>query len=71
MGGVQALQAVSILLGVGSPLIGRLLVFSGLYSSFEELRIKKNPRCLACGPKPEIKRLIDYDEFCSRGKAAL
>jgi adenylyltransferase/sulfurtransferase len=55
MGTVQALQAISVLLGKGSPLIGRLLVLTGLDSSFEELRVKKDPQCPACGPKPEIE----------------
>jgi molybdopterin/thiamine biosynthesis adenylyltransferase/rhodanese-related sulfurtransferase len=64
MGAVQAAQAISILLGKGSPLVGRLLVFSGLDSSFEELRIRKDPRCPMCGPNPTIKKLLDYYQFC-------
>jgi adenylyltransferase/sulfurtransferase len=64
MGGVQAVQAISILLGKGSPLVGRLLVFSGLDSSFDEVRFKRNPGCPVCGPKPTIRELVDYEEFC-------
>lgn len=64
MGAMQAVQAITILLGKGSPLVGRLLVFSGQSSSFEELRIRKDPGCPMCGPKPSITGLIDYDQFC-------
>ena len=64
MGGIQAVQAIHILLGIGSPLIGRLLVFNGLDASFDEVRIKKDPVCKVCGPSPTVTRLIDYDGFC-------
>ncbi len=64
MGTVQALQVLTILLGVGPSLLGRLLVFSGLDSSFEELRIKRDPDCPACGQRPTIRKLIDYEAFC-------
>jgi adenylyltransferase/sulfurtransferase len=59
MGVVQATQALSILLATGSPLIGRLLVFDGRSSSFEELRIKKDPGCPICGLRPTIRKLVD------------
>ncbi len=64
MGGLQAVQAIQILLGKGSPLVGRLLVFNGLDTSFEEIKVKRSPLCSVCGPNPTIKRLIDYEEFC-------
>ena len=70
MGTVQALQATLILLGKGSPLVGRLLVFSAQNSSFEEVRIKKDPSCPACGTNPTIKALADYDDFCGTKTAA-
>ncbi|MGD0318623.1 MAG: molybdopterin-synthase adenylyltransferase MoeB [Nitrososphaerales archaeon] len=70
MGGIQAVQAIHILLGTGSPLIGRLLVFNGLDTAFDEVRIKKDPTCRVCGPNPDITGLIDYEEFCGlKGKA--
>ena len=65
MGGVQALQAINILLGRGSPLYGRLLVFSGLDSTFDILRIKKDPLCPVCSETPTITKLVDYEEFCA------
>ena len=64
VGGIQASQAIAILLGKGTPLIGRLLVFNGLDNSFNEIRFRKNITCAVCGPNPTITRLIDYEEFC-------
>ncbi|QQG48392.1 MAG: molybdopterin-synthase adenylyltransferase MoeB [archaeon] len=71
MGSLQAVQAIQLLLGKGSPLVGRLLVFNGLETSFDEVRTKKGPACPVCGPSPSITKLIDYEEFCgTKAKAA-
>ena len=64
MGTIQANQAIGILLGKGTPLIGRLLLFNGLDSSFNEIKFKKNSSCAVCGPNPTITQLIDYEQFC-------
>jgi len=64
MGSVQANQAISIALGRGAPLAGKLLLFNGLETSFNELKIRKNSGCPVCGSKPRIKKLVDYEEFC-------
>ncbi len=64
MGTLQANQALMILLGKGSPLMGRLLVFSGLDNSFSEIKFRKNSACAVCGNSPTITQLIDYEEFC-------
>ena len=64
MGSIQANQAIGILLGKGTPLIGRLLVFNGLDTSFSEIRFRKNSSCAVCGPNPTVTKLIDYEEFC-------
>ncbi len=71
MGGLQASQTIGILLGKGSQLIGRLLVFNGLDTSFDELKVKKDRACAVCGPNPTIKKLIDYEEFCGLKAAAV
>src|SRR5437879_1837693 len=63
MGSIQANQAIQILLGKGTPLIGRFLVFNGLDNSFNEIKFKKNNSCAVCGSSPTITRLIDYEEF--------
>jgi len=70
MGAVQANQALSIALGRGAPLAGKLLLFNGLETSFNELKIRKNPACPVCSPTPKITRLIDYEAFCGVRKEA-
>jgi sulfur-carrier protein adenylyltransferase/sulfurtransferase len=64
MGTIQANQAIGIILGKGTPLIGRLLVFNGLDNTFDEVKFRKNSSCAVCGPNPTITELIDYEEFC-------
>jgi adenylyltransferase/sulfurtransferase len=64
IGTLQATEALKLLLGIGEPLIGKLLLFDALRMSFEELRLKKNPRCRICSEQPEITELIDYEAFC-------
>jgi len=64
IGTIQATEAIKMLLGIGSPLVGRLLLYNALDMSFEYVRLKKNPKCRVCGTHPEIKALVDYDEFC-------
>ncbi len=66
MGTIQANQALGILLGKGTPLIGRLLVFNGLDNTFDEVRFRNNSSCAVCGPNPTITQLIDYEEFCGQ-----
>jgi rhodanese-related sulfurtransferase len=55
---------VKILLGKGSPLIGRLLLYDALEMRFQEFKVRRNPRCPMCGESPTIKQLIDYNQFC-------
>jgi adenylyltransferase/sulfurtransferase len=64
MGSIQAVQAINLLLNSGRTLIGRLLVFSAIDTTFTELKIGKNPECPICGEHPTVKALIDYDQFC-------
>lgn len=64
MGSIQANQAITILLGKGTALIGRLLTFDGLDNSFIEVKFNKNRSCAICGSNPTINNLIDYEEFC-------
>jgi sulfur-carrier protein adenylyltransferase/sulfurtransferase len=64
MGAIQANQAVGIILGKGTPLVGRLLVFNGLDNTFDEVKFRKNSSCAVCGPNPTVTELIDYEEFC-------
>ncbi len=64
IGMVQAIETLKLLLGVGEPLIGRLLVFDALAMRFRELALRKDPGCPLCGEHPTLDRLIDYDQFC-------
>jgi sulfur-carrier protein adenylyltransferase/sulfurtransferase len=64
IGTMQATEALKVLLGIGSPMIGKLLLYNALDMSFDFVKLKKNPKCRVCGPDADIKELIDYDEFC-------
>jgi len=64
IGTLQATEALKILLGIGDPLIGKLLLYNALDMSFDFVKLKKNPKCRVCGPNADIKELIDYEEFC-------
>jgi adenylyltransferase/sulfurtransferase len=64
IGTLQATEALKLILGVGEPLIGRLLLYNALDVSFEFVNLRKNPRCKICGPEPEVTELIDYEAFC-------
>jgi sulfur-carrier protein adenylyltransferase/sulfurtransferase len=64
VGSIQAAEAIRLILGIGSPLIGRLLLFDALEMSFRELRMQRDPQCPLCGAEPSIHDLIDYDTFC-------
>ncbi|MHB1867990.1 MAG: molybdopterin-synthase adenylyltransferase MoeB [Nitrososphaerales archaeon] len=64
VGLIQATEAIKLILGKGEPLVGRLLLYDALSMTFDELKIKRNPKCPVCGPNPEITKLIDYEAFC-------
>ena len=71
VGCIQANEAIKLILGIGNPLIGRLLTFNALKMQFRELRLRKDPACPICGDNPTITELIDYEEFCGiRGEEA-
>ena len=70
LGVIQATETVKLLLGVGEPLVGRLLLVDSLAMRFRELRVRKNPDCVVCGPRPSVTRLIDYEAFCGVGAPA-
>ncbi len=68
MGSIQAAETINLLLGKGSNLLGRLIVFDGAKMKFAEFKLKKSPDCVICGSKPTIKSLIDYEAFCGIGE---
>jgi adenylyltransferase/sulfurtransferase len=63
VGVIQATEVIKLILGIGEPLIGRLLLVDALGMSFRTLKLRKNPECPMCGTH-EIEQLIDYDQFC-------
>jgi sulfur-carrier protein adenylyltransferase/sulfurtransferase len=64
IGTLQATEALKLLLDIGEPLIGKLLLYNALDMSFEFVKLRKNPNCKVCGPNPEVTDLIDYEAFC-------
>ena len=64
IGLIQATEAVKLILGIGEPLVGRLLLYDALAMRFRELKLRKNPECPVCGEHPTVTRLIDYQQFC-------
>lgn len=64
IGLIQANEAVKLILGIGEPLIGRLLLYDALGMKFREMKLQKNPQCPICGPRRTIHELINYEQFC-------
>jgi adenylyltransferase/sulfurtransferase len=64
IGTIQAVETIKLILGIGQPLIGRLMLFDALAMEWRTLKIKKDPHCPICGTHPTIKQLIDYEAFC-------
>jgi adenylyltransferase/sulfurtransferase len=67
IGSLQALEAIKLILGIGQPMVGRLLLFDALALSFRELAIRRDPGCPVCGDTPTVRALIDYEAFCGVG----
>lgn len=65
IGTIQANEALKLLLGVGEPLVGRYLLFDALEASFREVKLRRDPKCPACGEHPTITEYIDYEGFCA------
>jgi adenylyltransferase/sulfurtransferase len=63
IGTIQANESIKLLMGIGEPLIGKLLLVDALTGAFRTVTIRKDPECPACGTH-EIRELIDYDLFC-------
>jgi len=67
IGTIQATEAIKTVLGRGTTLAGRLLTYDSLRMKFNELRLRRDPECPVCGPKPSITSYIDYEGFCAVG----
>jgi sulfur-carrier protein adenylyltransferase/sulfurtransferase len=64
IGSIQALEAIKILLGLGDPLVGRLLSFDALEETFRTFKVRRDPECPACGPDAGAIVIAEYDELC-------
>ena len=64
IGTIQAVEAIKILLDIGEPLIGTLLLFNALTMDFKRLKLRQDKDCPMCGENPSVTELIDYEEFC-------
>jgi len=64
IGCIQATEILKLAAGIGTTLLGRMLVYDALEMKFRELRLRRDPQCPICGEKPTITQLIDYDQFC-------
>ena len=64
IGMLQTIETIKLIVGIGEPLIGRLLHFDALKVTFRELKLRRDPQCPVCGESPTIFAPIDYDQFC-------
>ena len=64
IGSVQAAEAVKLIVGIGDPLVGRLMVHDALRQSWDALTVSKDPGCAVCGESPTVTELVDYQDFC-------
>ena len=71
IGCIQATETIKLILGIGEPLIGRLLHYDALNMTFKTFKIRRDPKWAIGAPHPTVTRLIDYEEFCGvRGGAS-
>ncbi|MDR0563996.1 MAG: molybdopterin-synthase adenylyltransferase MoeB [Azoarcus sp.] len=64
IGSIQANEVIKLIVGGGSSLIGRLLLFDAWRMTFRELSLEKEPDCPLCGQHPSLRKLVDYEQFC-------
>ena len=65
IGSLQANEALKLALGIGEPLVGRLLLFDALSAELNEVKLRRDPDCPVCGEHPTITDYIDYVQFCA------
>jgi molybdopterin/thiamine biosynthesis adenylyltransferase len=65
IGLLQAVETIKLLLGIGEPLVGRLLWYDALHAQFTELRVERDPACRYCGDRSKLPGYVDYEFFCA------
>ena len=68
IGNLQVVEVLKLILEIGEPLVGKLLIYDALKTEFRNLNLRKDASCPLCGEEPTIKELIDYEEFCGTEK---
>ena len=69
IGLLQAVETIKLLLGIGDPLVGRLLAYDALKARFTELELLRDPACRYCGDAAQAIEYVDYEQFCARAAA--
>ena len=69
VGSLQASEALKLVLGIGDTLVGRLLLFDALSTTFTEISLRRDPDCPVCGESPTIAEYVDYVAFCQGNRA--
>lgn len=64
IGSIQAMEAIKLLLDLGDPLVGRLLAYDALEETFRTFRMRRDPKCPACGPDVDEIIIAEYDHLC-------
>jgi len=64
IGSIQSVEVIKFILGLGEPLVGKLLLFDALKMEFHRVMFEQRSNCALCGINPTIKELIDYERFC-------
>ena len=64
IGSIQVNEAIKLIVGIGEPLVGRLMIYDALDMTYRQVKVRKDPECPVCGKNPTITELIDYEEFC-------
>jgi adenylyltransferase/sulfurtransferase len=68
IGLIQATETLKLILGIGEPLVGKLIIFNSLDMGFRKVNVPKDKNCPVCGEKPTVTKLIDYEIFCGLKK---
>ena len=64
IGSIQTNEAIKLLMGIGEPLVGRLMIYDALEMTYRQVKVRKDPECAVCGKNPTVTELIDYEAFC-------
>lgn len=64
IGSIEAMEAIKMLLGIGDPLVGRLLTYDALTEDFRTLNLRRNPECVACADESRPPAIVEYDQYC-------